>query len=69
MHPEKGLSYQSNKFTFVFTCSDEDGESENRKMVVPVNRLEAEDLFHGAVNILGLERESIEAEILGKVGE
>lgn len=64
VHPEKGQSHQSNKFTFVFTCSEKEEDRVNRKMVVPINRLEAESLVHSAVNILGLEKETVEAEIL-----
>jgi acyl-coenzyme A thioesterase 9 len=61
VHPEHGTSFQSNNFTFVFTCSD-DAERINRKMIVPLNRLEAEYLYRGAVDVLGLSPETVENE-------
>jgi acyl-coenzyme A thioesterase 9 len=61
VHPEHGTSFQSNNFTFVFTCSD-DVERVNRKMIVPLNRLEAEYLYRGAVDVLGLSPETVENE-------
>lgn len=68
VHPERGESFQSNKFTFVFTCSDDGRNSDsgsgtvNRKMIVPLNRLEADFLFYGAVNVLEIPATRIEAE-------
>ena len=69
VHPERGESFQSNNFVFVFTCSDTSGSSvphNNRKMIVPMNRLEAEYLFNAAVHVLGLQPEAVENEFLLK---
>ena len=59
--PESGVSYQSNKFTFVFTSNDEVGD-ESIKTVLPLNRMEAESAFHGACNVLGIDPETIKEE-------
>ena len=60
--PENGISYQSNKFTFVFTSNDKEIGGEQIKTVLPLNRMEAESAFHGACNVLGLDPETVKEE-------
>lgn len=68
VHPERGESFQSNSFYFVFTSSGEEeavtSDAFQSKTIVPNNRLEAEYLYNSAVNVLGLAPDAIEKDFL-----